>query len=154
LPIGLPPSGQLSAAEVYVPAGWFWAGGDDEATDAIARRRLWVDAFTIARFPVTNREYIAFLDDFDAIDRSCAETFIEFAETALCNALRFRELEQRSLKETATGVCSFEYFRKYWSFTSRNLMFRLKMRSLNLAWASVVSTDSWVYFVFSLSSKM
>jgi GGDEF domain-containing protein len=49
-------------------------------------------------------------EDFDSIDRSCAETFIEFAQTALCNALRFRELERRSLDETATGVCSFDYF--------------------------------------------
>jgi two-component system cell cycle response regulator len=49
-------------------------------------------------------------EDFDSIDRSCAETFVEFAETALCNALRFRELERRSPQETATGVCSFEYF--------------------------------------------
>jgi CheY-like chemotaxis protein/GGDEF domain-containing protein len=49
-------------------------------------------------------------EDFDPIDRSCAETFVEFAQTALCNALRFRELERKSLEDTATGVCSFEYF--------------------------------------------
>jgi diguanylate cyclase (GGDEF)-like protein len=49
-------------------------------------------------------------ENFDSIDRSCAETFAEFAETALCNALRFRELERKSLEDTATGVCSFEYF--------------------------------------------
>ena len=49
-------------------------------------------------------------EDFDSIDRSCAETFVEFAQTALCNALRFRELERKTLEDTATGVCSFEYF--------------------------------------------
>jgi len=49
-------------------------------------------------------------EDFDSIDQSCAETFAEFAQTALCNALRFRELERKSLEDTATGVCSFEYF--------------------------------------------
>ncbi|MCA9567651.1 MAG: SUMF1/EgtB/PvdO family nonheme iron enzyme, partial [Myxococcales bacterium] len=45
-----------------VPAGWFEAGGDPGADDSLPLARVWVDAFVMARFPVTNAEYIAFLD--------------------------------------------------------------------------------------------
>jgi eukaryotic-like serine/threonine-protein kinase len=45
----------------YVPAGWTWVGGDPEVP-SWPRRRVWVDGFVIGRFPVTNAEFIAFLD--------------------------------------------------------------------------------------------
>jgi len=54
---------------VYVPAGWTWCGGDREAIDGLPRRHLWVDAFIIKRFPVTNRSYLAFLRDLTAQGR-------------------------------------------------------------------------------------
>jgi serine/threonine-protein kinase len=38
-------------------------GGDREATDSLQAMRVWIDAFVIRRFPVTNAEYLAFLDD-------------------------------------------------------------------------------------------
>jgi diguanylate cyclase (GGDEF)-like protein len=49
-------------------------------------------------------------EDFDPVDRSCAEKFAEFAETALCNALRYRALERKSVEDGATGATDFEYF--------------------------------------------
>jgi serine/threonine-protein kinase len=60
-PIALPRQGELGADDVYVPAGWFVAGGPD-APDGVAKRRLWCDAFVIQRFPVTCAQYLAFLD--------------------------------------------------------------------------------------------
>lgn len=66
LPIWLPRPGDLDEDEVYVPAGWFWSGGDPRALEALPRRRVWVDAFAISRFHVTNRDYLAFLDDLVA----------------------------------------------------------------------------------------
>ena len=57
---------RLAEDECYVPAGWFWSGGDDEALDPLPRRRLWSDGFVMQRDPVTNRQYIAFLDDLVA----------------------------------------------------------------------------------------
>src|SRR5690606_9188188 len=57
----LPREGELGADDVYVPAGWFESGGDIEG--ALPRRRLWCDAAVLRRFPVTNRSYLAFLDD-------------------------------------------------------------------------------------------
>jgi serine/threonine protein kinase/formylglycine-generating enzyme required for sulfatase activity len=59
---------QLDPDAPIVPAGWFWAGGDDGA-EAIARQRLWCDAFQIQRFPVTNQDYLVFLNDLVASGR-------------------------------------------------------------------------------------
>ncbi|KYF88553.1 hypothetical protein BE20_40675 [Sorangium cellulosum] len=61
--IPLPREGELGPDEVYVPAGWCWTGGDPQAADSLPGRRVWVDGFVIGRFPVTNREYLAFLND-------------------------------------------------------------------------------------------
>ncbi|MCK6504296.1 bifunctional serine/threonine-protein kinase/formylglycine-generating enzyme family protein [Myxococcota bacterium] len=65
-PILLPPEGAIGPDEVYVPAGWCQVGGDPAATRPLPGRRLWVDGFVLDRHPVTNREYLAFLDDLVA----------------------------------------------------------------------------------------
>ncbi len=59
----LPKEGELRKNDCYVPPGWFWAGGDTGAIDPIPRKRVWADGFILRRFPVTNREYLAFLND-------------------------------------------------------------------------------------------
>jgi eukaryotic-like serine/threonine-protein kinase len=61
-PIWLPPVGTVADELCYVPAGWFISGGDDEAIEPLPRRRLWVDGYLISRFPVTNRQYLGFLN--------------------------------------------------------------------------------------------
>jgi serine/threonine protein kinase/formylglycine-generating enzyme required for sulfatase activity len=60
----LPPVGILGADECYVPAGWCIVGEDGATFDrhGFARRRVWCDALSVKRFPVTHREYLAFLD--------------------------------------------------------------------------------------------
>ncbi len=68
-PVRLPHPDELAADDVYIPAGWFWAGGDDEAPESLPLARLWADGFAMKRFPTTNREYIAFLDDLVATGR-------------------------------------------------------------------------------------
>lgn len=60
--VDLPRCGELGADDVYVPAGWSLVG-DPEAADGWPRSRVWVDAFVIRRFPVTNAEYLAFLQE-------------------------------------------------------------------------------------------
>ena len=52
-----------------MPAGWSWSGGDPEAYTSLPRRRLWCDELVVARFPVTNQEYVAFLDALVASGR-------------------------------------------------------------------------------------
>jgi len=49
-------------------------------------------------------------EDFDSVDRSCAEKFAEFAQTALCNALRYAALERKSAEDSTTGATDFEHF--------------------------------------------
>jgi len=61
-PIVLPREGELGPDDCYVPAGWCWVGGDPEAPDSLPARRIWVDAFVIRRFPVTNGQYVEFLN--------------------------------------------------------------------------------------------
>jgi serine/threonine-protein kinase len=62
LPVRMPRRGELEPDDCLIPAGWFWSGGDAEAVDSLPRRRLWCDEVVMKRFPVTNREYMAFLD--------------------------------------------------------------------------------------------
>jgi len=59
----LPREGELGANDVFIPAGFFWSGGDPPAIESLPSRRLWLDARMVRRFPVTNREYVAFLND-------------------------------------------------------------------------------------------
>ncbi|MDP6954773.1 MAG: bifunctional serine/threonine-protein kinase/formylglycine-generating enzyme family protein [Planctomycetota bacterium] len=68
-PITLPHPDALGPADCYIPAGWFESGGDPEAAFGLPRRRLWAPPLIFRRFPVTNREYMAFLDDLVATGR-------------------------------------------------------------------------------------
>ncbi|WP_437958918.1 bifunctional serine/threonine-protein kinase/formylglycine-generating enzyme family protein [Sorangium sp. So ce119] len=61
-PVRLLRLGELGEDDVYVPAGWFLAGGDPDAGDSLPRRRLWCDGFVVRRHPVTNAEYLDFLN--------------------------------------------------------------------------------------------
>ncbi len=76
-PIVLPGSGALDPDDVYIPPGWFWSGGDPESVGGLARRRLWLDALVVRRFPITNAAFIAFLDDLVAQGRQ--EEALRFA---------------------------------------------------------------------------
>ena len=67
--VRLPPRGSLGSDDCYVPAGWFWSGAEGAVVNTLPRRRLWSDAFVMRRFPVTNRQFIAFLDDLVAQGR-------------------------------------------------------------------------------------
>ncbi|MEM7245966.1 MAG: bifunctional serine/threonine-protein kinase/formylglycine-generating enzyme family protein [Acidobacteriota bacterium] len=69
LPVRLPKLGEIDDDEVHVPAGWFQSGGDPRATDGLPLRWLWVDAFVVKKHPVTNAEYLEFLNDLVAQGR-------------------------------------------------------------------------------------
>ncbi|HNH46655.1 MAG TPA: bifunctional serine/threonine-protein kinase/formylglycine-generating enzyme family protein, partial [Myxococcota bacterium] len=60
----------LGADEVYVPAGWYVGGGDPLASDSLPRGRWWVNGVVVRRFPVTNAEYLAFLNALVAAGRA------------------------------------------------------------------------------------
>ncbi len=50
----------------YVPGGHAWIGGDDLAFEPLPRQWVEVPDFAISEFPVTMREYCAYLDDLSA----------------------------------------------------------------------------------------
>ncbi len=63
-PLELLPAQALEADHVYIPGGWFLAGGDNKAPGTpLSRRRVWVESFVVERFPVTHRKYLGFLND-------------------------------------------------------------------------------------------
>lgn len=60
----IPLAGALAADDRYVPAGWARFGSSDRTQrTGMNPRRIWLDGFVMRRFPVTNREYLRFLDD-------------------------------------------------------------------------------------------
>lgn len=62
-PIELPARGTLGTDERFVPAGWFTAGGDPEAPRGLPATRFWCRSFVMRVAPVTNAEWLVFLDD-------------------------------------------------------------------------------------------
>jgi len=54
---------EIGEGFIYIPAGEFVMGGDEEAIDAGERESILVDDFHIGRFPVTFREYLEFVND-------------------------------------------------------------------------------------------
>jgi eukaryotic-like serine/threonine-protein kinase len=54
---------QIGEGFVYVPAGKFLMGGDDEAFDPVERTSPFVESFVIARYPVTFRQYMEFVNE-------------------------------------------------------------------------------------------
>jgi serine/threonine-protein kinase len=68
-PIRLPRPSDMADDDCYIPAGFYESGGDAEAYAALPGLRRWVDEMVFKRFPVTNREYLAFLNDILAQGR-------------------------------------------------------------------------------------
>ncbi len=62
-PIRMIRPNELGPNEIYVPAGWFINGGDPDAPSSPPHRHVWVDPFIIQQHPVTNADYLAFLND-------------------------------------------------------------------------------------------
>jgi len=78
--IPIPTSEELGDDLVYVPAGWFWSGGDPQAAESLPRRKIWVDDFFSARHPVTNEQFVEFLDAL--VDAGKEEDALGFAPRA------------------------------------------------------------------------
>jgi serine/threonine-protein kinase len=60
--VSVPAAGVLHSGWCYVPGGAFEAGGDANAPDSFERTSVDVPGFVIRRDPITNAEYIEFLD--------------------------------------------------------------------------------------------
>ena len=61
----------LASDEIYVPAGWAQNGGDEASCDSwLPKRQVWVDAMVFKTHPITNGDYLAFLNDLEQSGRS------------------------------------------------------------------------------------
>jgi serine/threonine-protein kinase len=63
---------EIGEGYIYIPGGRVTLGGDLEAYDAVPRQEVMVKDFALAPFPVTLREYCAFLDDLEKTDARLA----------------------------------------------------------------------------------
>ncbi|MGH7773114.1 MAG: formylglycine-generating enzyme family protein [Candidatus Binatia bacterium] len=52
---------------ILIPEGTFMMGSEDGADNEKPIHQVWVDSFMIGKFPVTNREYRAFVGESDAV---------------------------------------------------------------------------------------
>ena len=59
-PIRIPTS--LSGDICYIPSGWFSFGGDTQASFSGSMELRWLDEYFIQKFPVTNAQYLKFLN--------------------------------------------------------------------------------------------
>ena len=75
-PVHIPLMGSIQDNECFVPRGWFWAGGDVNAARSYGRRQLYLDDFVMSRFPVTNRDYLQFLNSL--VDSGQAEDALKW----------------------------------------------------------------------------
>ncbi|HJX11689.1 MAG TPA: SUMF1/EgtB/PvdO family nonheme iron enzyme, partial [Candidatus Binatia bacterium] len=48
---------------IVIPEGFFLMGSENGQENEMPRHRVWIDRFALARFPVTNREYKAFVKE-------------------------------------------------------------------------------------------
>ena len=71
--VNLYTSDEIGDGFVYVPGGTAVVGGDMDAIEPLPRQEITVGDFAIARFPVTMREYCAFLDEIDRADPRLAD---------------------------------------------------------------------------------
>jgi eukaryotic-like serine/threonine-protein kinase len=62
-PIHMPKLGTIADDECYVPAGWFWAAGDPKNNRSFTSRKVWVENFLMKKFPVTNHQFLIFMND-------------------------------------------------------------------------------------------
>lgn len=67
---------QIGEDFVYIPAGECIVGGDDKAFDPMERQEVFLEAFLIARYPVTFRDYLEFVNDSWRADPSEARRLL------------------------------------------------------------------------------
>lgn len=61
-PIQMLPKGILGADDCYVPGSWFVMGGDPNCSSSLPRTKCWQDSFMMKKYPVTNAQYLQFLN--------------------------------------------------------------------------------------------
>jgi formylglycine-generating enzyme required for sulfatase activity len=64
-------AGIIEPEVVRIPGGWFWMGSESGRDDERPAHRVWVEAFELAAYQVTNAEYGCFLSATKAAAPPC-----------------------------------------------------------------------------------
>ncbi len=78
---------------VRIPEGWFWMGCEVGRDDEKPMHRVWVDAFELAAYQVTNQEYACFLAAMSYPQSGCwndPNFTIQTSITRRCLSSRYR----------------------------------------------------------------
>lgn len=68
--VPLPPLGTLAADDCFIAPGPAWLGGEARSADSPKTgRAVWLDGFIVKQNPITNAEYVEFLEDLIARGR-------------------------------------------------------------------------------------
>ncbi len=90
----------LGPDDCHVPAGPVWLGGDELAPEAFPREQVHVDGFIMRRFPVTNGEYLTFLNAL--VDQDQADNAERYAPR-LQSAAASEGVEPLAFTRNASG---------------------------------------------------
>ena len=129
----LPRENALGPEEMYVPAGWFWCGGDPEAWGAFPKQRVWVDAFVVSKFPVTNRDYLSFLNDL--VQKGREQEALSFAP---------REPSGNEQEEGALIYSQDKEGFFHWKHRQISVSAALEMPAFFVDWISAMRYASWM----------
>ena len=61
--VHIPKIGTVPPSACFIPAGWFLAGGDGTELNSYSRREIWIEDYLMSTYPVTNRQYLMYLND-------------------------------------------------------------------------------------------
>ncbi|MFT5680424.1 MAG: sulfatase activating formylglycine-generating enzyme [Myxococcota bacterium] len=112
--IPLIPEDTMPAGACYVPGGWFACGGDPQAVDGLPAGRVWVDGFLMQRHPVTNGEYLRFINTLAVEGRSVAE--IDPLLPMITQGKEEQEHAPVYLRESdGTYTCVPDYYGEVWA---------------------------------------
>ena len=61
---------EVPSSLCYIPCGWFIQGGDPLALHSPPPQSVWLESFYIQKHPITNRDYLIFLNDLLSQDKT------------------------------------------------------------------------------------
>jgi serine/threonine protein kinase/formylglycine-generating enzyme required for sulfatase activity len=142
-PIYLPRPGESGPDDCYVPAGWFWSGGDPQARNGLPARRFWLDGFVMRRFHVTVGDYLAFLNDLVTQGRE---------EEAALHAPPVPEWEGADQTSTLKGIGVIRDSEGRYIFTGTSDKLRWPQEMVN--WAQAAAYAAWLAATTGLAWRL
>ena len=129
-PIVLPAEGVLDPEDCYMAAGWFQCG-DHLYDNSLPRREVWVDARVFRRFPVTNQQFLMYLNALVASGKT---------DQALRHAPRERE---STVQEEGAALYDFDGRRFSLRHESESELFHPDAPVTMVSWENARGYAAW-----------